>query len=151
MAAGRSSSRTCWLASELAELSVNNQTMDVASDQEPAPLSKPVHAVFTIEQVRPHFDALMAEELPAQRTCAATSVSSMSTGEQANDNAVADMWPYDPGFPNEQWVLYQTIRRARKALSVVLRVLALAVVPPSRVVNMVNGHEECGDDFTWKG
>ena len=40
--------------------------MDVASDQEPTPLSKPVHAVFTIEQVRPHFDALMAEELPAQ-------------------------------------------------------------------------------------
>ena len=40
--------------------------MDVASDQEPVPLSKPVHAVFTIEQVRPHFDALMAEELPAQ-------------------------------------------------------------------------------------
>ena len=40
--------------------------MDVASDQEPAPLSKPVHAVFTIELVRPHFDALMAEELPAQ-------------------------------------------------------------------------------------
>ena len=40
--------------------------MDVASDQEAAPLSKPVHAVFTIEQVRPHFDALMAEELPAQ-------------------------------------------------------------------------------------
>ena len=40
--------------------------MDVAFDQEPAPLSKLVHAVFTIEQVRPHFDALMAEELPAQ-------------------------------------------------------------------------------------
>ena len=64
--AGRSSSRTCWLASELAELSDDNQTMDVASDQEPAPLSKPVHVVFTIEQVWPHFDALMAEELPAQ-------------------------------------------------------------------------------------
>ena len=47
------------------ELSDDNKTMDVASDQEPAPLSKPVHAVFTIEQVRPHFDALMAEELPA--------------------------------------------------------------------------------------
>ena len=57
---------TCWLASELAELSDDNQTMDVASDKKPAPLSKPVHAVFTIEQVRPHFDALMAEELPAQ-------------------------------------------------------------------------------------
>ena len=66
MAVGRSSSRTCWLASELAELSNDNQTMDVASDQEPAPLSKPVHDVFTIEQVHPHFDALMAEELPAQ-------------------------------------------------------------------------------------
>ena len=66
LAASRSSSRTCWLASELAELSDDNQTMDVASDQEPAPLSKPVHAVFTIEQVRPHFDALVAEELPAQ-------------------------------------------------------------------------------------
>ena len=66
MAAGRSSSRTCWLASYLAELSDDNQTMDLASDQEPTPLSKPVHAVFTIEQVRPHFDALMAEELPTQ-------------------------------------------------------------------------------------
>ena len=64
--AGQSSSRTCWLASKLAELSDNNQTMGVASDQESAPLSKPVHAVFTIEQVRPHFDALVAEELPTQ-------------------------------------------------------------------------------------
>ena len=66
LAAGQSSSRTCRLTNELAELSEDNQTMDAASDQEPAPLSKPVHAVFTIEQVRPHFDALMAEELPAQ-------------------------------------------------------------------------------------
>ena len=66
LAAGRSSSRTCWLASYLAELSDDNQTMDVASDQEPAPLSKSVHDVFTIEQVRPHFDALMAGELLAQ-------------------------------------------------------------------------------------
>ena len=66
LAAGRSSSWTCWLASYLAELSGDNQTMDVASDQEPAPLSKPVHAVFTIEQVRSHFDALMAKELLAQ-------------------------------------------------------------------------------------
>ena len=65
MAGVQSSSRTCWLASELAELSDDNQTMGVTSDQEPAPLSKPVHAVFTIEQVRPHFDALMAEELPS--------------------------------------------------------------------------------------
>ena len=40
--------------------------MDIASDQEPVPLSKLVHAVFTIELVRPQFDALMAEELPAQ-------------------------------------------------------------------------------------
>ena len=47
-------------------MSDDNQTMDVTSDQEPAPQSKSVHAVFTIEQVRPHFDALMAEELPAQ-------------------------------------------------------------------------------------
>ena len=53
LAAVWSSSQPCWLASELAELSDDNQTMDVASDQDPAPLSKPVHAVFTIEQVRP--------------------------------------------------------------------------------------------------
>ena len=66
----------------------------------------------------------------------------MSTGEQANDNAVADMWPYDPGFSNEQRALYQTIHRAREALSVVLPVVGLAVAPPSRVVNMVNEHEE---------
>ena len=66
LAAGRSSSGTCWLASYFAERSDDNQTMDVASNQEPAPLSKPVHAVFSIEQVRPHFDALMEEELPAQ-------------------------------------------------------------------------------------
>jgi hypothetical protein len=39
--------------------------MDEASDQEPAPPPASVHAVFTIEQVRLHFDALMAEELPA--------------------------------------------------------------------------------------
>ncbi len=84
----------------------------------------------------------MAEEHQRRRTCAATSVSSTSIGEQANDNAVADMWPYDPSFPNEQRALYQTIRRAREALSVVLRVVALTVAPPSRVVNMVNGHEE---------
>ena len=66
----------------------------------------------------------------------------MSTSEKANDNAVAGMWPYDPGFPNEQRALYLTIRRAREALSVVLRVVALAVAPPSRIVNMVNRHEE---------
>ena len=45
----------------------------------------------------------------------------------------------DPGFLNEQRALYQTIRRAREALSVILRVVELAVAPPSRVVNMVNG------------
>ena len=73
----------------------------------------------------------------------------MSTGEQANDNAVADMWPYDPGFPNEQRALYQTIRRAREALSVVLRVVALAVAPS--IVNIVNEHEDSGDDFILTG
>ena len=52
-------------AGHAAKLSDDNQTMEVAPDQEPAPLSKPVHAVFTIEKVRSHFDALMAEELPA--------------------------------------------------------------------------------------
>ena len=69
-------------------------------------------------------------------------MSSTSTGEQANDNAIADMWPYDPGFPNEQQALYQTIRRAQEALYVVLRVAALAMAQSSRVVNMVNGHDE---------
>ena len=49
---------------------------------------------------------------------------------------------HNPGFLNEQRVLYQTIRRARKALFVVLRVVALVVAPPPRVVNMVNGHED---------
>ena len=48
----------------------------------------------------------------------------------------------DPGFLNEQRALYQTIHRAREALSVVLRVVALTVVPPSCVVNMVNEHED---------
>ena len=52
------------------------------------------------------------------------------------------MWPYDPGFPNEQWALYQTICRAREALYIVLLVVALIVVPPSCIVNMVSGHEE---------
>ena len=155
MAVGRSNSRACWLASELAELRVDNQAMDVASDQEPAPLSKPVHAVFTIEQVWPHFDALMAEELPAQDDLCCNLrllnehrlVEGRIADEQANDNAVSDMWPYDPGFLNEQQALYQTICRAREALSVVLRVVAFAVAPPSRVVNMVNEQEESGDDF----
>ena len=48
----------------------------------------------------------------------------------------------DPDFLNDQRALYQTIRRAREALSVVLRVVALAVAPLSRIVNMVNGHED---------
>ena len=61
------------------------------------------------------------------------------------------MWPYDPGFPNEQRALYQTIRRAREALSAVLPVVALVVAPPSRIVNMVHEHEESGDDFNWGG
>ena len=55
----------------------------------------------------------------------------------------------DPGFLNEQQVLYQTIRRAREALSVVLRVVALAVAPS--IVNMVNEHEDSGDDFILTG
>ena len=85
--------------------------MDVASDQEPAPLSKPVHVVFTIEQVRPHFDALMAEELPPaqQDLCCNLCLliehrlmEGRIAGKQANDNAITDMWPYDPGFLNEQ-------------------------------------------------
>ena len=53
----------------------------------------------------------------------------------------------DPSFLNEQRALYQTIRRAREALSVVLRVVALAVAPLSRIVNMVNEQEESRDDF----
>ena len=73
--------------------------MDVASDQELAPLSKPVHAVFTIEQVRPHFDALMAEELPAQEDPCCNFhllnehrlIEGRIAGEQANDIVVADM------------------------------------------------------------
>ena len=48
----------------------------------------------------------------------------------------------DPGFLNEQRALYQTIHRAREALSIVLQVVALAVAPSSRVVNMVNEHED---------
>ena len=48
------------------------------------------------------------------------------------------MWPYDPGFPNEQRALYQTIRSTREALSGILRVVVLVVVPPSHIVNMVN-------------
>ena len=55
----------------------------------------------------------------------------------------------DPGFLNEQRTLYQTIHRACEALSVVLRVVALAVVPS--IVNMVNEHEDSGDDFILTG
>ena len=51
----------------------------------------------------------------------------------------------DPGFLNEQRALYQTIHRAREALSIVLRVVVLAVAP--RIVYMVKEHEESGDDF----
>ena len=88
--------------------------MDVAFDQEPAPLSKPVHAVFTIEQVRLHFDALMAEELPGREDLCCNLrllnehrlMEGRITGEQANDSAITDMWPYDPGFLNEQQALY---------------------------------------------
>ena len=55
----------------------------------------------------------------------------------------------DPGFLNEQWALYQTICRAHEAPSVVLRVVALAVAPS--IVNMVNEHEDSGDDFILTG
>ena len=55
----------------------------------------------------------------------------------------------DPAFLNEQRALYQTIRRARKALSAVLQVVALAVAPS--IVNMVNEHEDSGDDFILTG
>ena len=51
----------------------------------------------------------------------------------------------DPSLLNKQRVLYQTIRRAREALSVVLRVVALALAPS--IVNIVNEHEDSGDDF----
>ena len=55
----------------------------------------------------------------------------------------------EPGFLNEQWALYQTIRRAREALSVTLLVVALAVV--SSIVNIVNEHEDSGHDFILTG
>ena len=55
----------------------------------------------------------------------------------------------DPGFLNEQRALYQTIYRAREALSVVLRVVALVVAPS--IVNIVNEHEDSGDDFILTG
>ena len=55
----------------------------------------------------------------------------------------------DPGFLNEQRALYQTIRRAREALFVVLRVFALAVA--LSIVNMVNKNEDSGDDFILTG
>ena len=55
----------------------------------------------------------------------------------------------DPGFLNEQRALYQTIRRAREALSIVLRVVALAVA--MSIVNIINGHEDSGDGFILTG
>ena len=55
----------------------------------------------------------------------------------------------DPGFLHEQRALYQTIRRAREALSVVLRVVALAMAPS--IVNIVNEPEDSGDDFILTG
>ena len=55
----------------------------------------------------------------------------------------------DPGFLNEQRALYQTIRRAREALSIILQVVALTVVPS--IVNMVNEHEDSGGDFILTG
>ena len=55
----------------------------------------------------------------------------------------------DPGFLNEQRALYQTIHRAHEALSIVLRVSVLAMAPS--IVNMVNEHEDSGDDFILTG
>ena len=55
----------------------------------------------------------------------------------------------DPSFLNEQRALYQTICRAHETLSVVLRVVELAVAPS--IVNMVNEHEDSGDDFILTG
>ena len=55
----------------------------------------------------------------------------------------------NPSFLNEQRALYQTIHRACEALSIVLRVVALAVAPS--IVNMVNEHEDSGDDFILTG
>ena len=54
-----------------------------------------------------------------------------------------------PAFLNEQRALYQTIRRAREALSILLRVGALAVAPS--IVNIVNENEDLGDDFILTG
>ena len=55
----------------------------------------------------------------------------------------------DPGFLNEQRALYYTIHRAHEALSIVLRVVALAMAPS--IVNMVNEHEDSGDDIILTG
>jgi hypothetical protein len=157
-----------FFAGELVELSDKDQTMDEAFDQEPVPPPAPVHAVFTIEQVRPHFDVVMAEELPVPPVTAfrqaqedrcynlrllneCRHTEGQINSKQANDNVVADMLADDPGFLDEQRALYHTIRRAREGLSVILRLVALAVVPPSRVVNMVNKRGESRDDCTWRG
>ena len=55
----------------------------------------------------------------------------------------------DPGFLNEQRTMYQTILRVCEALFAVLRVVVLSVV--SSIVNMVNEHEDSGDDFILTG
>ena len=55
----------------------------------------------------------------------------------------------DPSFLNEQRALYQTICRAREALFIFLRVVALAVAPS--IVNIINEHEDSGDDFILTG
>ena len=55
----------------------------------------------------------------------------------------------DPGFLNEQRGAVSDLRRAREALSIILRVVALAVAPS--IVNMVNEHEDSGDDFILTG
>ena len=59
------------------------------------------------------------------------------------------MWTYDPDFLNEQRMLYQTTQRAREALFVVLRVVVLTVAPS--IVNIINEHEDSGDDFILTG
>ena len=55
----------------------------------------------------------------------------------------------DPSLRNEQRALFQTIRRAHEALSVVLQVVAIAVA--WSIVNMINEHEDSGDDFILTG
>lgn len=61
--------RVRWIAAGLPasspEVSDNDQAMEEASDDELAPPPASVHAGFTMEQVQMHFNAVMAEELPA--------------------------------------------------------------------------------------